>query len=687
MKHNIRIAIDTGGTFTDIVLFNEDTGEFLLDKVLSTPENVLVGIMNSIDKIDNKINYNLAQQMQLMTLGFTTALNAILEQKGAKTAYLTSLGFRDVPEIGRYNRAEPFNMKYKKPAQLVPKSDRYEVPERIDYRGEIRVPLDRDAVRDVAAKIKKKQFEAIAICFLHSFRNPIHEREAREILQKELPEIDISISSDIVREHREYERSMTTILDAYIKPILFETLNKLDERLSQKGFKGQVVLNRSDGGGMTIARTKESSIHTLLSGPSGGVMGGLPLSKRLSIKNIITADLGGTSFDISMIKDGHVRTAAEMNVSGYPVLIPNIDIHTIGSGGGSIAWVDVAGALHVGPMSAGANPGPVCYDNGGTEPTITDALLCSEYINPNNFLGGEKHLVSDKAQKSIEKIICQPLNLDFESGCRGILRVSLSNMVEGIKRILFKEGDDARDFNLLIYGGAGPLFGNALIEQLEMASVVIPIGPANFSAWGMLHADLRYDFSMTQLFDRTDTTDFESINAKINELVATGVEVLKHEGINENKQKSFFALDLRYPGQEHSVTLPVRYSLKKENLNRLYEDFTNAYQKTYGYKMDQPAEIATLRVTCIGEISKPTFNQSNATHGTDADQKTPVTRSVYCFLNDRKIEHEVYNRSYLEEGNVIEGPALIEEATSVTTVLPGYACTVDKSGVLIINRR
>ena len=679
---SIRFSVDTGGTFTDIVVLDEATGRFSIEKAPTTPENTLIGVLNAI----NKAKVDLTKGKTLFVYGSTTAINTVIERKGAKTAYLTSQGFRDIPEIARYNRTQPFNLKYHKPPQLIRRRLRFEVPERMNWLGEVVTELDTEAVREVARKLKRLEVKSLAICFLHSFKNDSHERKARDTILEEYPEISVSISSDIAREHREYERSMTTIIDAYIKPLVSKRLGELQEELEKRGFKGEIVLTRSDGGGMTSGRAKDSPINTLLSGPAGGVVGGLSISSDLNYSNIITMDMGGTSLDVSIIREGMARTSPQTLVHGYAVIIPNLDIHSVGAGGGSIAWIDAAGALHVGPQSAGAVPGPICYAQGGTEPTVTDALLCTGYIDPGYFLGGEMPLDTSLAQSGIKSKVCEPLKMDFESGASGILKVALSNMSASIRELSVKEGDDPRDFSLLCYGGGGPLFGAALIDELEMPSAIIPVAPANFSAWGMLKVNLRYDLAQTLLTKRLDESDLNELNNTFGELINEGLNILKEEGIPAEKRASFKSLDLRYPGQEHTVNVPLDFAIDENSRDKIYEEFSKVYQRTFGYTLNRPAEVIALRVRCIGEVAKPVIQELEA-GSKNANAAIKGKRQVFCFVNNKLVDHTIYERSKLLAGNVIDGPALIEEPTSVTNVLSGYKCKVDKSGSLIITRK
>ncbi len=678
---HFRFAIDTGGTFTDIVVLDENTGTFAMDKAPTTPENTLIGVINVIDKV----KLDLASVGRFFVHGATTTINALIERKGVKTAYIATKGFRDVPEIARYNRPEMYNIKYHKPEQIVPRELRFEVSERLNARGEVLVELDTEDVRRVAKILKKMRVEAVAVCLLHSYKNPVHEKKVKEIILEEYPEVSVTISSDIVSEHREYERSMTTILNAYLAPVVEAWIGELETEFVRRGFKGQIILTRSDGGGMTSEAAKGSPINTLLSGPAGGVIGGLFIANNFGQPNLITMDMGGTSFDVCMIKDGHARTEPETKVSGYSILIPNLDIRTIGAGGGSIAWIDMAGALHVGPQSAGASPGPICYGQGGSEPTVTDAALCNGYVDPGYFLGGEMPLNIDLARDGIKSKISEPLNMDLYSCSSGILRIALSVMTEAVKDIAAEKGDDPREFSLLCYGGGGPIFGSFLMDELEIPSAVIPVAPANFSAWGMLMVDVRHDFAST-LMRKLDVVGTDELNSSFDELVKKGMDTLTSEGVASQDRKVFKSLDMRYAGQEHTVSVPVAFSIDGDGKARIYEEFNRVYQEVYGYTLKQPAEVVNLRIMAIGEIPTPTLREIEA--GTkQAEAALKGNRKVFDFMKREWIDHKVYERSKLLANNVVTGPALIEEPTSVTVIGEGHQCEVDRLGNLIITRR
>jgi N-methylhydantoinase A len=680
-KSDIRFAIDTGGTFTDIVVFDERAGTFSMDKALTTPHNTLEGVVAAIAKA----GVNLREVQRFFVHGSTTALNALLERKGVRTAYLGTKGFRDVPEIMRFNRPEMYNPKYHKPPQIVPRNLRFEVTERINSRGEVLQPLDEAELRGIARTLRTENVAALAICFLHSFKNSIHERRAREVIREEFPEVSIALSSLVAGEHREFERGMTTILNAFLAPVVERWIGDLQRELKARGFAGEIVLTKSDGGGLTADSAKSSAINMLLSGPAGGVIGGTYMSALLERPNLITMDVGGTSFDIALIKKGEAAVQRETEVSGYPILISNLDIRTIGAGGGSLARIDRAGALQVGPESAGAVPGPMCYGRGGVQPTVTDALLINGFIDPKNFLGGTISVDLDAATKGITEQICAPLGLELHRASSGVLRIVMSNMAEAIKDIAAESGDDPRDFAMLCFGGGGPLFGAYLMDELSLPAAIVPILPAAFSAWGMLMIDLRHDVAQTiaQPLSRVSLADLERHFLRLED---QGKTLLGREGVPEERWQLVRTADMRYLGQEHSVSVPIPVQLAGLDSAALFEAFEGVYEAVYGYRLGTPADVVTLRVKAIGKIPAPGLRSIAAGSG-DPSQALLGTRLVHDFLDVEAQEFRVFDRSRLLGADRVDGPALIIEPTTTTVVREHHTCTVDRVGSLVVTRR
>ncbi len=681
MKKTLRLAVDTGGTFTDIVVLDEDSGEFSLGKAPTTPHNTMIGVLNTIDKL----KVDLAKVDKFFIHGSTIATNALIEKKGVRIAYIGTEGFRDVPEIARYNRPDMFNPKYKKPPLIVPRYLRFEVKERMLVTGEVFIPLSVESVREIARKLKKLGIKAVAVCLHHAYKNPVHEQRVRDIILEECPGVHISISSEVAKEHREYERGMTTIIDAYIKPVVAIWIDELNVELKKRGMDAELLLTRSDGGSMSAKIGKESPVNTLLSGPAGGVMGAVFLADKIDEPNIIAMDMGGTSFDVCVIKDGEPETRTEMKAEGYELLIPNLDIRTVGAGGGSIAWIDASGALHVGPQSAGAAPGPMCYGQGGIEPTITDAAVCTGYIDPKYFLGGEMSLDVNLTKDGIVSKVAKPLGMNLETAAAGILSISYNKMAQAIRGITVERGYDPRDFSLLCFGGGGPLLGALMADELGMKSAIIPNGPANFSAWGMLTTDIKHAFPETDLIP-LDKANINDLNRNFDKLTKQSHEVLIVERIPEENREIMKSLDMRYVGQEHYVNVPIKFSLDGDFKTKIKKEFDRVYHSVFGYTLLQPIEIVNFRVAAIGRILKPPLRQIEV-GSVDASIAKKDSRRVFDFVNRILLEYSVYERSRLLARNVVDGPALIEEQTSVTQVPEGSQCVVDWLGNLIITKK
>lgn len=677
--HRVRFSVDTGGTFTDIVVLDEDAGTFRIEKAPTTPSNVLEGLMAAIDKAE----VDLPRVGRFFVHGSTTALNALLERKGVRTAYLATRGFRDVPQIGRLNRPQMYNPKYHKPEPLVARDLRFDITERMSARGEVIAPLDEAAVARIAEELIRRDVRAVAVCFLHAYKNPRHELRAKELLQQLAPHISVTISSQVAPEQREYERSATTILNAYLSPVVERSISELERTLRARDFRSDIVLTRSDGGGMSADVAKVAAINTLLSGPAGGVIGGVYIAALTGCENLITADVGGTSFDVGIIKNGQATAHQELTAAGFPVLIPNLDIRTIGAGCGSIAWRDSAGALHVGPQSAGAHPGPLCYGRGGTDPTVTDAALINGYIDPGYFLGGEMRVDLQLAQVGLADKIARPLGLDVPTAATGILKIVSSHMVGAVRDILAESGDDPRDFSLLCYGGGGPLFAAVLLDELQLRSAIVPRVAANFSAWGMLMIDLRHDVvaAVGQPLANLPPADLRACFAMLEQQASA---LLERDGIEAAKRTLVYSLDLRYIGQGHTVSVAFDPSVPDERLvDAVYERFQLAYGSLYGYTMNLAADVVSARIKAIGEIPKPSIRPLQRAQG---EPLLKSRRRVTDMLDGKAAEYSVFERSALLAGHRIAGPAIIEEATAVTPIRVGQTCSVDPYGNLVIAR-
>lgn len=674
----IRFAIDVGGTFTDLISWNAETGQTQISKS-STTSNPSQGVLEVLRRGGLALT-----DAHLFVHGTTLGLNALLQKKGARTGLITTRGFRDVLEIARFDRPYMYDILYQKTPALVPRPLRMEVDERMDAQGKVLRLLRSDDVLRAIAVFKRQQVQAVAVCLLHSYANPAHEDEIGAILAREMPDTYITLSHHILREYYEYERTMSAVMNCYIQPVTEKYLDGLNTSLQDEGFSGRFLLLRSSGGAMSCAEAKEAPIFTLLSGPAGGVLGASHLAPLTGTANLITADGGGTSFDVSIIVDGQPRITTEANIEGYKLLLPILDIRSIGAGGGSIAWIDSGGALQVGPQSAGANPGPICYRRNGDQPTVTDAALCLGILNPNYFLGGDMPLDLPSARDGLKEKIAEALGMELAHAASGILTIAETKMAGAIREISIEKGYDPRDFTLLAFGGSGPLFACNLARKIGLPRVLIPVAPANFSAWGMLMSDLVHDFSRTFVVDLADATP-EQMESVFAALEASGVRALGTDGVEVGRRQMLRSLDMRYVGQGgHTVTVPLESGrLTDQVRHNLEQTFHDLHKTTYGHRTDDPVQIVHFRLRALGNVSKPSINPIPS-GGQDASNAVKEHREVYWHELGGSRLWPIYERLRLRAGNQFTGPAIVEESTSVTVVGPGDKLFVDPYGNLVI---
>lgn len=674
----MRFAVDVGGTFTDLITWDLRSGEVRSNKTLTQSEPSL-GVLEVVCKEKLPL-----RDVHLFVHGTTLGINALLEKKGARTGLITTKGFRDVIEIARMDRPDMYNILYHKPPALVPRQLRMEVDERIDARGGVLRPLDRAGVVAAIRWFRRHNVRAVAVCLLHCYANPTHEEEIGEIFAQEAPELYVTLSHRILREYSEYERTMSAVMNCYIQPKVEDYLDHLHTNLRNEGFSQRFLLLRSSGGAMSYSEARESPIFTLMSGPAGGVLGASRLSAATGLQNLITADGGGTSFDVSLIVNGQPRVVSETTIEGYRLLLPIMDIRSIGAGGGSIASVDAGGALQVGPESAGANPGPICYARGGQQPTVTDAALCMGLLDPKFFLGGEMRLDQVAASSAIDSRIARPLGLDIKAASAGIFAIVETKMVGAIREITVEKGFDPRDFALLAFGGSGPFFACNLARKCEIRKVVIPVMPANFSAIGMLLSDLVHHYSRTLILDLEDTTA-SRIESIFGELEALGQSALEADGIPADKREFYRSLDMRYFGQGgHSITVPLTPgTFAEEQRQGLEASFHQMHESTYGHRTTEPVQIVHFRLQAVGRVDKPEFRPIR-TGSRDASHAIKEQRDVYWRELDRVVPFPVYDRTKLLAGNSLTGPAIVEEATATSVLGPGDDLTVGSYGDLII---
>lgn len=679
----MRVATDIGGTFTDLVYLDEDTGRVGVAKTDTTPPEFEQGVINAIKKAgltETGINF--------FVHGTTVIINALTERKGARTGLITTRGFRDVLELGRSNRADIYNVYYKKPVPFVPRYLRLEVEERINYKGEVLVPLKEDDVRRCIAQFKKEGVEAIGICFLHSYANPEHERRCAEIIRREWPEVDITVSHEISKEWREYERTSTAVLNSYVQPVAARYIDSLDRELNKLQVSNRRYIMQSNGGTTSFARAKEAPINMVESGPVAGVFGAATLGKLIGEKNIIALDIGGTTAKCSLIENGEMKVTTDYKIewsresAGYPIKIPVVDIIEIGAGGGSIAWIDDAGSLHVGPRSAGALPGPVAYGRGGTEPTVTDANLIAGRINPEYFLGGEIKVDLAGAREAMARIAA-PFNLTVEDAALGVIRLANANMINALKLISVRRGYDPRDFTLVAFGGGGSMHAAALARELKIKRVLIPVATSVFSAWGMLMTDLRYDLIQTTI-RRTNSITPVELQAIWDSLEKEAVRYFQQENLRTTDLVFSRFADMRYLGQEHTVKVPVPGGrLDAAAIKEIEERFHALHEQHYTFRLeDSQIEFVNFHLTTFGRVKKPELARLQ-TGSADATRALKGHRPVHFDVEGWQ-ESAIYERSLLGAGATITGPAVVEEPASSTLLFPGQRLTVDPYGNLII---
>lgn len=678
----MRVATDIGGTFTDLVYLDEQSGRVGTAKTDTTPPNFEQGVLDVLRKADLNLG-----TIRFFVHGTTVIINALTERKGAKTGLITTKGFRDVLEIGRANRPDIYNLYFTKPQPFIPRYLRKEVSERVNYKGEVLTPLNEEEVEQVVEELRREGVEAIAVCFLHSYANPAQEVRCGELIRKLWPEVFVTLSHEVTREWREYERTSTAVLNSYVKPTATRYLDRLEQELRGGGVPGSLYIMRSNGGTATFEAAKRSPIAIVESGPVAGVLGAKALGDLLGESNLISFDMGGTTAKCSLIEGGQVKVTTEYRIDqtrtspGYPIKIPVVDIVEIGAGGGSIAWLDSVGALHVGPQSAGAVPGPASYGRGGTEPTVTDANVLTGRINPEYFLGGEIPLDVEKARQAMTSI-AEPLGVSVEEAALGVIRLANANMVNALKLISLYRGYDPRDFTLVAFGGAGPMHAAELAAELNVKRVLIPVNPAVFSAWGMLMTDLRYDMVQTRIA-RTDQIDPGEVIQLWQQLEEEARSHFAQEGVSEERLVFHRYADMRYAGQEHTVKVPFPDGeVTAETLREVEARFHGLHEQYYTFRLPSPIEFVNFHLTAFGTVEKPQIPKLNA-GGTSAEGALKGKRVVQLGPAARS-EVPIYERAGLGPRTEILGPAIVEEPDSTIVVFPDQRLTVDEYGNLLI---
>jgi N-methylhydantoinase A len=680
--HGLRLAADIGGTFTDVAAFDEHTGKLTFGKALSTPHHLVEGITAGVDKAGTGY-----ADAGLFLHGSTIAINTILERTGARTALIITDGFRDVYEIGRINRPDAYNLFFRKHEPLVERALRFEAKERILADGEIDVALDESEIAALGARLEALGIEATAILFLNCYRNSAHEARAKALIEANHPGMFVSASHELSQEYREFERCSTVVANAYIGPKVRRYLGEIDRHIRAAGFSGSFLIVQSTGGLFEAEQAKSHCIHMLESGPAAGVIGAKALCRTLGLDNAIAFDMGGTTAKAGVIHKGEPLTTGSALIGGYeralPVQIAMMDIFEVGTGGGSIARVEDR-ALHVGPQSAGAQPGPACYGLGGAEPTVTDANLVLGRIGADRFLGGEMRLDPAVAKSALQTQIATPLGMSVTEAADGILRIAVTAMSYAVKAVTTERGLDAGDFALVAYGGAGPLHAVEIAREIGITKVIIPGAPGVFSAFGMLFSDLRYDYVRTWPM-RLEDAGFDVIERIYRELEDEGRRAIAETSVAPRKMVLRRAADMRYVGQEHAVTVDLPMNVfSRQNRAAIKRHFDDMHAQRYGTSAPgEPAEIVSLRATVTGVLAKPP--QGKIARGGPVPAKAASTgrRQVY-FRGRGFVPTQTYARAALLSGNRIKGPALVEEHASTTVLMPADALVVDAWGNLVI---
>jgi len=679
-----RIGIDVGGTFTDFLLTSED-GSSEIYKVLSTPEDPSIGLMNGLSEMAKAKNTSLREFIKDVTTivhGTTVTTNAVLTRRGAKTGLLTTKGLRDALEMRRGIREEQYNNRYTNVEPLVPRYLRFPVEERVDYKGDVVIGLNKSDVLDAVKLFKKEGVDAIAICFMNSFANNQHESQTEKIIREQFPDSYLTVSSEFLPSIRFYDRISTTVLNSYVGPILKGYLTSLIEKVKDTGFEGVLLIMQSNGGVVSPQIAKEKAAVTLLSGPAAGPVAGIEYTSIQGYDDCLTIDMGGTSFDAALIKDKTPLVTTEGEINRLRLALPMLGIVTIGAGGGSIGWVDEGGLLRMGPQSAGSKPGPACYDLGGDLPTCTDADLLLGYLDKDFFAGGKIPLNFDRAEKAIKEKIADPLGIDVVEAASGMYRMINVNMASGVREVSVKRGHDPREFPLVVAGGAGPVHACMIALELEIPVMIIPKESSIFCAAGMLMSDLKHNFVRTYstFLDGIDTKKFTVL---FHEMEREATELLKSENILEDSIQHVYSLDMRYVKQYHEVNVEVtKEEMEKGDIESMANRFHPEHNRLYGYSLEAekaPIELINLRLSSIGKTAKPKFREE------EYDQENPAKalkkkRKVYLPQRKTFDEVPVYDGHKLSYGNKIQGPAIIEQINTTTFVTPEFNVLCDKFG-------
>ena len=677
-----RVGVDSGGTFTDLCLFDDRTGRVEVWKVPSTPDDPSRGIAEGVGEGLARVGATLAET-GFFGHGTTVATNALIQLRGVRTGLIATDGFRDLLEIGRQKRPDLYDLQADKPPALVSRDLRLEVIERVRHDGVVEHALDEAALRRAAEALRDAGVQAVAICFLYSFLRPAHEQRAREIVAEVLPDAFVSTSHEVAPEFREYERMSTTVVNAYLGPVMRRYIRRLGDRLQEGGLRAAPHLTQSNGGVIGFEQAARLPVRTVLSGPSTGVVAAQALAAMMGIPDLITFDMGGTSTDVALLSGGQCRLASEAVVHGYPIKAPMLDIHTVGAGGGSIAYIDSGGLLKVGPRSAGADPGPVCYGRGSTEPAVTDANVVLQTLNPTHLLGGRMKVRQDLARAAIERL-AGPLGLDVMATAQGILSVVTANMVRAIRVISVQRGYDPRDYTLVAFGGAGPLHAARLARELDIPRVLVPRNPGILCAMGLLLTDLRADFASTRLVTLGAAAQAEVADA-FDALSARAAAWFEDEHIPTEAQRTTRTVDMRYAGQNYELPVPLPEGrVTAATLDALAQAFDAAHRRLYGFAAEgEPMQFVTYRIEAAGLVPKAAV-PPQPEGPPDASAAVMGRRQVWLPEAGGFVSCPVYDRDRLRPGHRIAGPAIVEQMDATTVILPGMTGRVEPYANLIL---
>lgn len=676
-----RVGVDSGGTFTDVCLFDTEAGRVHVWKVSSTPADpsdaIAEGVRQGLEH-----HQGLAQDIAYFGHGTTVATNALIQGRGARTGLITTAGFRDLLEIARQKRPSLYDLQCDKPVPIVPRRWRIEVPERLRHDGRIETPLDEAALHAAGERLRDAGVEAVAVAFLYAFVDPSHELRAREILAGILPDAFITCSHEVAPEFREYERLSTVVVNAALGPVMSGYISHLAARIDALGVRAPTHITQSNGGVISFETAATQPVRTVLSGPSTGVVGAVSLGVIADEPDVITFDMGGTSTDVSLVQRGKPSRAGEMTVHGHPLKVPMLDINTVGAGGGSIAHIDHGGLLKVGPRSAGADPGPVCYGRGATEPTVTDANVALGVLNPDYLLAGRMKIDRDLAVRAIARL-GELLDLSLEEAAQGVISIVTANMAKAIRVISVQRGYDPREFALMAFGGAGPIHAARLARELEIPRIIVPPHPGVLCAMGLLLTDLATDFARTRLTPLDGAVDV--IGEEFSRLVGLAANWFKNEGVVEADRLLSHSIDMRYAGQNYELSIPVPIGISGVALlARLKQDFEAEHQRMYGYTAEEePIQLVTFRLQAVG-LTRKSDIAAHPDAETDLEDAVMGRRAVYLPEVGGYVDCPLYQRGALGPGHAFEGPAIIEQMDSTTLVLPGQRARVDRYLNLIV---